>query len=81
MSAVRDPREPADLPEDWWTTADVLRYLEAVGAPVTRGTWKSYVTKGWAPEPDRTFEQVNAWRPATIRTWHANRPSVSRRNT
>lgn len=62
------------LPTDWWSVDDVLRYLADQGAPVSRDTWNSYVSRGQAPKPDRYFGRSPAWRPATIPAWHGNRP-------
>ena len=63
-----------ELPDDWWTTDLVLAFLESVGAQITRATWAAYVSRGQAPAPDRMFGRSPAWRPATIREWHASRP-------
>lgn len=64
--------EPA-LPEDWWATADVLRYLESAGAPIGRSTWSTYVARGQAPPAERVIGGSPVWRPATVRAWHAER--------
>jgi hypothetical protein len=63
-----------ELPEDWWTTDDVLAFLRSVGAPISRVTWAAYVSRGQAPAADRMFGRSPAWRPAAIREWHASRP-------
>ena len=73
-----------DLPADWWTTEDVLEFLRSAGAPVSRPTWASYVSRGQAPAPDRMFGRSPAWRPSAIRDWQASRPrrgSVSSSDT
>ncbi|HCT80120.1 MAG TPA: transcriptional regulator [Micromonosporaceae bacterium] len=62
------------LPTDWWTTADVLAFLESVGSPITDTTWRAYVARGQAPGPDRNFGRSPVWLPATIREWHSTRP-------
>lgn len=62
---------PPELPEDWWTTADVLTYLASIGRRMTRGTWASYVSRGSAPRSERQFGNSSAWRPQTIRSWAA----------
>jgi hypothetical protein len=64
----------AELPNDWWTTDDVLAFLRSAGAPVSRATWSAYVARGQAPAPDRLFGRSPAWRPAVIRRWQAARP-------
>lgn len=64
----------SDAPTDWWTTDHVLAYLASVGAPISRATWASYVSRGQAPAPDRMFGRSPAWQPATIHRWQAERP-------
>jgi predicted DNA-binding transcriptional regulator AlpA len=64
----------SELPEDWWTTEDVLAFLRSVGAPISRATWAAYVSRGQAPTADRTFGRSPAWRPAAVRKWQASRP-------
>lgn len=64
----------SDAPTDWWTTEHVLAYLSSVGAPISRATWASYVSRGQAPAPDRMFGRSPAWHPATIQRWQADRP-------
>jgi hypothetical protein len=68
MSDSRD-----DLPEDWWTTDDVLAYLRLAGAPVTPATWRAYVAREQAPAPARRFGRSPVWTPASIRSWQAAR--------
>lgn len=63
-----------ELPDDWWTTDDVLAFLRSVGAPISRVTWAAYVSRGQAPTADRMFGRSPAWRPAAIREWQAARP-------
>ncbi|MFI6333282.1 hypothetical protein ACIBBG_34200 [Micromonospora chersina] len=41
--------EPRILPDDWWTTADVLDYLGSLGAGIACSTWSTYVARGQAP--------------------------------
>lgn len=57
------------LPRDWWTTENVLTYLEAIGQKVTRGRLLRMVGAGEAPEEERMFGAEKAWKPATIRAW------------
>jgi hypothetical protein len=73
--------DPAELPTDWWTTPDVLRYLEAVGAPIQRGTWSAYLARGQAPAPERRIGNYPLWRPATIKAWQASRQGPGRPRT
>ncbi|MGL5862972.1 MAG: helix-turn-helix transcriptional regulator [Phycicoccus sp.] len=68
------PTPERELPEDWWTTDDVLAFLRSVDAPISRSTWSAYVTRGQAPAPDRTFGRSSAWRPAAVREWQLTRP-------
>ncbi len=63
-----------ELPQDWWTTDDVLAYLRSVGAPISRQTWSSYVTRGQAPAPDRNFGRSPVWTPQAVRDWQEARP-------
>ena len=66
---------PTDkLPGDWWSIEDVLTFLRSAGAPIGRATWGSYVSRGQAPSPDRTFGRSPVWRPEVIREWQAARP-------
>lgn len=57
------------LPEDWWTTDDVARYLS-----VTPSTVRAYLARKQMPEPDRRMGRMQLWRPASIENWHATRP-------
>ncbi|GIF78132.1 hypothetical protein Asi02nite_76500 [Asanoa siamensis] len=63
-----------ELPTDWWTTEDVLAYLQSVGAPISRVTWAAYVSRGQAPAADRMFGRSPVWRPSSVRSWQASRP-------
>ena len=63
-----------ELPEDWWTTENVLAFLRSAGAPISRVTWAAYVSRGQAPPADRMFGRSPVWRPASIRQWQASRP-------
>lgn len=63
-----------ELPQDWWTTDDVLTYLRSVGAPISRSTWSAYVARGQAPAPARTFGRSSVWKPADVRDWQSSRP-------
>jgi len=73
MSEQADDRLVPRLPTDWWATADVLRYLESVGATITRSTWTTYVTRKQAPAAERVIGGSPVWRPATIRAWQSQR--------
>jgi len=64
--------DPASLPADWWTAIDCAAYLG-----ITPATWRSYVGRDQAPKPDRTFGHSNAWRPATVQNWDAQRPRLA----
>ena len=64
------PDDADDFPDDWWLTKHVSRYLG-----VQTGTVSGYVTRGHMPGPDRYFGHSRAWRPDTIRDWHATRRS------
>jgi hypothetical protein len=68
--------QPADgLPSDWWTVADVARYLG-----IKASTVRTYVSRGDMPPPDRKMGQrVNLWKPQTIIRWHAKRPRKGER--
>ena len=58
-----------DLPKDWWTTAEVARYLDIQPSTVRR-----YVSKKFMPPPDRRMgDRAPVWRPRTIIKWHAGR--------
>ncbi|MEU7822926.1 hypothetical protein [Catellatospora sp. NPDC049133] len=83
MSVDRDPREPADLPQDWWFTHHVLRYLEAVGIKIKRGTWSTYTSRGYAPKAkdEEKLGQLPRWRPDVIREYARTRPGQGARNT
>lgn len=64
----------ADLPTDWWSVTDVLRYLESAGSSITSATWYAYVSRGQAPQPDRMFGRAPAWKPDTVQSWQSSRP-------
>jgi predicted DNA-binding transcriptional regulator AlpA len=67
--------EPDELPRDWWTVADVARYLG-----VKDSTVRTYVSRGDMPPPDRRMGQrVNLWKPQTIIRWNAKRPRKGKR--
>ena len=70
----RSSSMPRVLPVDWWTTADVLDYLRSVGAPISRSTWSTYVSRGQAPVAEGRVGAYPVWRPDTIRKWQAGRP-------
>lgn len=63
-----------ELPDDWWTTTDVLAFLKQAGTPVSRATWAAYVSREQAPAPARHFGRSPVWKPADVREWQATRP-------
>ncbi len=62
---------------DMWGVAEAASHCG-----VTPGTWRVYVSRGFAPPPDDPDEgyppqrRRPKWSPETVRTWHENRPSV-----
>jgi hypothetical protein len=66
--------EPRILPDDWWTTADVLDYLGSLGAGIARSTWSTYVARGQAPAAEGRVGAYPVWRPSTIQAWQESRP-------
>jgi transcriptional regulator with XRE-family HTH domain len=50
------------LPEDWWTTSDVARFLG-----ISPSTVRAYVAREQMPKADRRIGREPVWRPATIR--------------
>lgn len=58
-----------DLPNDWWTTKDVARYLE-----VAPSTVRSYAARGQMPPTDRRIGREPVLRPGIIRHWVKARP-------
>jgi predicted DNA-binding transcriptional regulator AlpA len=58
-----------ELPADWWTAEDCAAYLD-----ITPSTWRAYVSREQAPQPERMFGRSPTWRPATIKAWAADRP-------
>lgn len=68
VPADADTREP-DLPSDWWTSADVRRFLAAHGIKIARTTWSSWVRRGSAPPPDPKGKigAYPRWHPEDIR--------------
>jgi hypothetical protein len=65
-----------DLPEDWWTTQDVAAFLK-----VAPSTIRAYVARGQMPSADRRIGREPVWRPATIRSWHSQRPRQAASST
>lgn len=55
--------------DELWTADDV-----AAHCGMTARTFRSYVSRGQAPAPDRTYGRTPLWRPDTIEAWHASRP-------
>lgn len=73
---VGGPAAPGPLGEvDRLLTANEV--AEAVG--IKPDTWRSYVTRGFAPQPDDRDEgrpvnlQIHRWRTSTIAVWQASR--------
>ena len=67
-----DKAEQAGVPDrdaEWWTTTDVAAYLK-----VQVGTVSTYRARGQMPPPDMTVGRTHMWRPATIISWHEDRP-------
>ena len=67
-----DNAEQAGVPDrdaEWWTTTDVAAYLK-----VQVGTVSTYRARGQMPPPDMTVGRTHVWRPATIISWHEDRP-------
>lgn len=60
--------DPADLPTDWWTAEDCAAYLG-----IAANTWRSYVARHQAPEPERKFGRSPVWRPRVVKTWDVSR--------
>lgn len=48
-------------------------------AGVTRSTWDSYVTRGYAPKADGWFGAQRYWLRSTMETWKANRSGQGKR--
>jgi predicted DNA-binding transcriptional regulator AlpA len=57
------------LPEDWWTTSDVARFLG-----ISSSTVRAYAAREQMPKADRRIGREPVWRPDTIREWHEQRP-------
>lgn len=61
---------------DMWGVAEAASHCG-----VTPGTWRVYVSRGFAPPPDDPDEgyppqrRRPKWSPETVRTWDAARPS------
>ena len=64
LVAVTEP-----LPDDWWTTNDVARFLD-----VEPSTIRAYAARGQMPAADLRIGREPVWRPATIRKWDRQRP-------
>lgn len=66
--ATRVPSAGASLAgEEWLTVDDVLVEFEAAGRPITRSTWRAYVSRGQAPSPGRRVGPTPQWRRAQVR--------------
>lgn len=59
---------------------DYLTASEAAAlAGVTAPTFRGYVVKGYAPQPDLHFGRTPGWRRETIELWLSSRPGQGRR--
>lgn len=65
-----------DLPDDWWTTEQVARFLN-----VTTSTLRAYQARGQMPAPDRKMGPLSLWKPSTIQAWDNDRPRRRSRET
>lgn len=60
---------------EWWGVAEAASHCG-----IRPGTWRDYVSKGFAPAPDDLDEGARPerrrprWRPETVTAWHAARP-------
>jgi len=61
--------DPKELPTDWWTAEQCAAFLG-----ISANTWRSYVAREQAPQPDRMFGRSPAWRPRKIQAWDVSRP-------
>lgn len=55
------------------TVAEVCQRLG-----IAPSTWRAYVARGQAPQPDRRIGREPLWSPRTIERWQASRPRVPR---
>ena len=61
--------DAAELPEDWWTSADC-----ATALGIGYSTWTAYVSRGQAPPPaPRKFGRSPVWRPQVVLEWRRRR--------
>lgn len=59
---------------------DRLTTKEAAAlAGVAVSTWDSYLTRGYAPDPDGWFGNQRYWLRSTVEAWKANRPGRGKR--
>lgn len=65
--------EGPDPDAQYWTTADVARYLG-----VNLGTVSSYRGRHQMPEPHGRIGSTPVWKPETIIAWQAERPRSRR---
>lgn len=64
----------ADVNAEFWNSTDVAEYLG-----VSIGTVSAYNARKQMPAPDLNVgRRTHLWRPATIITWHANRPHAGK---
>lgn len=72
-----------DLPEDFWTSTQLRRYLAAHGFAFKRTTWSSRVRRGTAPRPDpkARIGAYPRWRAEDIRRYLAQLRDRQRRPT
>jgi [ribosomal protein S5]-alanine N-acetyltransferase len=59
---------PDGLPDDWWSAAEVARYLG-----VEPSTVRAYVARQQMPQPDRHIGRIWLWRPETVQRWQQGR--------
>ena len=64
-----------DDSSEWWGVAEAASHCG-----INPGTWRDYVSRGRAPQPDDPDEGAvkerrrPRWRPETVRAWQAARP-------
>ena len=70
MTAAAGPYgDDVSTDEDLWTIAEA-----AAHCGISAATWQSYVSRGQAPAPDKTYARTPLWRPDAVREWHSQRP-------
>ena len=62
------------------TREEVVARIAASGArPITARTWSSYVTRDYAPKPERRIGRTPLWTAQQVDEWLANRPGQGAR--